>query len=94
MVFLPTPSLPLMEYDKGIPCPPSFSSSWKKGLVHFIKASIADKSLVGLPLHGMDPPISHNQFVDDTLMLSSPTIREALQILCILQTFCSLRNGH
>jgi hypothetical protein len=60
-----------------------------EGLSRFIKASIADNSLVGLPLHGMNPPISHSQFVDDTLMLSSPTICEALHILCILQTFCA-----
>jgi hypothetical protein len=49
-----------------------------EGLSRFIKASIADKYLVGPPPHGMDPPISHNQFVDDTLMQSSPTVHEAL----------------
>jgi hypothetical protein len=45
-----------------------------EGLNHFIKASLVDNSLAGLPLHGMDPSISHSQLVDDTLMLSSPTI--------------------
>jgi hypothetical protein len=59
-----------------------------EGLSHFIQASIADKYLVGLPLHGIDPLVSHSQFIDDTLMMGSPTIQEAHKILHILQTFC------
>jgi hypothetical protein len=35
------------------------------------------------------PPISHSQFVDDTLMMGSPTVREAQRILNILNTFCA-----
>jgi hypothetical protein len=49
-----------------------------EGLSCFIKVSIVDKSLVGIPLDGMDHPISHIQFGYDTLMLRSPTIYEAL----------------
>jgi hypothetical protein len=60
----------------------------EEGLSRYIKASITDRSLTGLPLHGLDPPISHSQFVDDTLTLGSPNVREALKILLILQTFC------
>jgi len=59
-----------------------------EGLSCFIQASIAEKSLFGLPLHGIDPPVSHSQFVDDTLMVGSPTVQEAHKILHILQTFC------
>jgi hypothetical protein len=45
------------------------------------------KQLSGLPLHGISPPISHSQFVDDTLLMGSPTVREANSLLDILQTF-------
>jgi hypothetical protein len=35
----------------------------------------------------VSPPISHSQFVDDTLMMGSPTVKEAHSFLSILQTF-------
>jgi hypothetical protein len=38
-------------------------------------------------LHGISPPISHSQFVDDTLLMGSPTVHEANSLLEILQTF-------
>jgi len=59
-----------------------------EGLSWSIQASIADHTLVGLPLHGIYAPISHNEFVDDTLMMGSPMVQEAHTILLILQTFC------
>jgi hypothetical protein len=83
------PFSPSHGIRQGDPLSPFLFIIMAEGLSRFIKASLADKSLAGLSLHGMDPPISHNQFVDDTLMLSSPTIRESLHILNILQTFCT-----
>jgi len=85
--FLPLLSLS-WNMTRGSPVPLPFFIIMAEGISRFIKVFIADKYLVGIPLHVMDPPISHNQFVDDTLMLSSPTVHEALRILSILQTFC------
>ena len=59
-----------------------------KGLNRSIQVIIANKTLIGLPLHGISPPISHNQFVDDTLMMGSPTFMESHAFLSLLQTFC------
>jgi hypothetical protein len=59
-----------------------------EGLSCSIQASIENHTLAGLPLHGIDPPISHSQFVDDTLMMGSPMVQEAQKILSIVQTFC------
>jgi hypothetical protein len=56
-------------------------------LSHYIKASIVDGSLQGLPLHGIHPVASHSQFVDDTMMMGSPTTKEALKISSILRDF-------
>jgi hypothetical protein len=58
-----------------------------EGLSRSIKATIVDMSLSGLSIHGINPPISHSQFVDDTLMMGSPTVHEARRILDILQIF-------
>jgi hypothetical protein len=40
------------------------------------------------PSMELPPPLSHNQFVDDNLMMGSPTVREALKINNILNDFC------
>jgi len=58
-----------------------------EGLNHSIKAVMVEKSLTGFPLHGISPPISHNQFVDGTLIMGVPTVCKALQIRDTLQTF-------
>lgn len=52
-----------------------------EGLSRSIQAAVANKTLKGLPLHGINPPISHSEFVDDTLMMGSPTFHEAHIIL-------------
>jgi hypothetical protein len=66
-----------------------------EGLGCYIKASIQNGSLQGLPLHGLqlDPSkaslftASHNQFVDDTLLMNTPTAKEAIKIRSILSYF-------
>jgi hypothetical protein len=58
-----------------------------EGLSRSIQAALANNLLVGLPLHGVTPPLSHSQFVDDTLLMGSPTAREATALKEILQLF-------
>jgi hypothetical protein len=48
---------------------------------------VKNNLLTGLPLHGIFPPILHSQFVDDTLLMGNPIVREANSLLAILQTF-------
>jgi hypothetical protein len=58
-----------------------------KGLSHYIKASITNGSLQGLPLHEIQFVVSHSQFVDDTMMMGSPTTKEAPNIHSLLNDF-------
>jgi hypothetical protein len=58
-----------------------------EGLGCYIKASIQNGSLQGLPLHGIQLIASHNQFVDDTLLMNTPTVQEAIKLSSILANF-------
>jgi len=74
---------------QGDPLSPFLFIIMAEGLSGSIKASVADKSLLELPLHGIDRPISCSHFVDDTLMMGSPKVCESLRILGVLNTFCA-----
>ena len=58
-----------------------------EGLGRCIKAKLTDGSLKGLPLHNLQLALSHIQFIDDTLLLNSPTVREANTLNSILSDF-------
>jgi hypothetical protein len=58
-----------------------------EGLGRYIKASIENGSLQGLPLHGLQTVASHSQFVDDTMLLNTPTGHEANKLSSILNDF-------
>jgi hypothetical protein len=60
---------------QGGPLSPFLFIIMPEGLSRSIQASISNHALVGLPLHGIDPPISHSQFFNDTLMMGSPTVQ-------------------
>jgi hypothetical protein len=53
----------------------------------FLKTTILEGTLKGLPLHNIQPTPSHRQFVDDTLLLNTPTAREAIKLTSILSDF-------
>jgi hypothetical protein len=85
------PSLPFSPsrgIRQGDPLSPFLFIILAEGLSRSIQAVVANKTIKGLPLHGINPPISHNQFVDDTLMMGSPTVQEAHTFLSIIHTFC------
>jgi hypothetical protein len=81
------PFSPSRGIRQGDPLSPFLFIIMAEGLSRSIHAAIESKLLTGLPLHGISPPISHSQFVDDTLLMGSPTVREASSISDILQTF-------
>jgi hypothetical protein len=78
---------PTRGIRQGDPLSPFLFIIMAEGLGRSIQAAIAENRLKGLPLHGIHPPISHSQFVDDSLLMGTPTVREANAILDILQTF-------
>lgn len=59
----------------------------EEGLSHSIKATIANGSLKGFSLHVVHPPIPHSQIVVDTMLLGTPTVREAYYLQRILIDF-------
>jgi hypothetical protein len=81
------PFSPSRGIRQGDPLSPFLFIILAEGLSRSIHAAVENKSLTGLPLHGLTPPISHSQFVDDTLLMGSPTIREANAIQEILSSF-------
>jgi len=74
---------------QGDPLSPFLFIIMAEGLGRSIQAAITGNHLKGLPLHGIHPPISHSQFVDDSLLMGTPMICEANAILDILQVFAS-----
>jgi hypothetical protein len=58
-----------------------------QGLGHYIKGSIQNGSLQGLPLHGLQPTTSHSHFFDDTLLMNTPTTQEEIKLSSILSDF-------
>jgi exonuclease III len=81
------PFTPSRGIRQGDPLSPFLFIIMVEGLSRSIHAAVGNGSLEGLSLHGISPPISHSQFVDDTLLMGSPTVKEANSILQILQTF-------
>jgi hypothetical protein len=58
-----------------------------EGLGCYLKATVLEGSLTGLPLHNLHPVPSHSQFVDDTLLMNTPMVREATKLNSILSDF-------
>jgi len=58
-----------------------------EGLSHSITVDLHANKLSGLQPHASAPPSTHQQFVDDTLLMGLPTIREASSIKTIFLTF-------
>jgi hypothetical protein len=72
---------------QGDPLSPFLFVLMAEGLGRYIKRAIQEGSLKGLPLHNVTPTPSHSQFVDDTLLMNSPTAKEAQKINSILSDF-------
>jgi hypothetical protein len=81
------PFSPSRGIRQGDPLSPFFFVLMAEGLGRYIKAVVIDGSLKGLPLNNIQPVPSHSQFVDDTLLLNSPTVREANRLNSILSDF-------
>jgi exonuclease III len=81
------PFSPSRGIRQGDPLSPFLFVLMAEGLGRSISAAISEGTLKGLPLHNLQPALSHSQFVDDTLLLNSPTAKEALSINSILSDF-------
>jgi hypothetical protein len=83
-----SPFSPTRGIRQGDPLSPFLFIILAEGLNRTLKVAISDCSLSGLTLHGISPPISHSQFIYDSLLMGVPTVREALRIKSIINLFC------
>jgi hypothetical protein len=81
------PFSPSRGICQGDPLSPFLFILLAEGLGRYIKASVLEGSLKGLPLHNLQPTHSHSQFVDDTFLLNSPMAQEAQKLNSILADF-------
>jgi hypothetical protein len=81
------PFSPSRGIRQGDPLSPFLFVLMAEGLGCYIKSTVTEGSLKGLPLHNIQPAPSHSQFVDDTLLMNSPTAREASKLNSILSDF-------
>jgi hypothetical protein len=72
---------------QGDPLSPFLFVLMAEGLGRYIKLVVLEGALKGLPLHNIKPTPSHSQFVDDTLLMNSPTAHEAVKLKSILSNF-------
>jgi hypothetical protein len=66
------PFSPSRGIRQGDPLSPFLFVLMAEGLGRCIKAALTDGSLKGLPLHNIQPALSHSQFVDDTSFSTPP----------------------
>jgi hypothetical protein len=81
------PFSPSRGIRQGDPLSPFLFVLMAEGLGRCIKVAVTDGSLKGLPLHSIQPTLSHSHFVDDNLLLNSPTFREVNKLNSILSDF-------
>jgi hypothetical protein len=58
-----------------------------EGLGQNLKSSLDQHQFKGIRLHPFVDPLSHLQFMDDTMLMGAPTVQEAKVFKAILETF-------
>jgi hypothetical protein len=81
------PFSPSRGIRQGDPLSPFLFVLMAEGLGRYIKATVLEGSLKDLPLHNIQPTPLHSEFVDDTLLMNTPTTRESNKLTSILCDF-------
>jgi hypothetical protein len=83
----PSPTfLPSRGIRQGDPLSPFLFILMVEGLSRMLKNATSNGTLKGLKLHNSQP-LTHQQFVDDNLLLAHPSIQEARTLKLLLDTF-------
>ena len=83
---LPT-LLPTIGIRHGDPLFPIIFVLMEEGSGHYLKASVLDGSLKGLPLQNIQPAPSHSEFFYETLLLNNLRAQETAKLNFILIDF-------
>lgn len=80
------PFTPSRGIRQGDPLSPFLFVLMAEGLVRYIKQALHSQQLKGLSIHH-SPAISHQQFVDDTMLFGYPSVQEASSFKAMLNDF-------
>jgi hypothetical protein len=82
-----SPQTPTIGIRHGDPLFPIIFVLMEEGLGHYLKASVLDGSLKGLPLQNIQPAPSHSEFFYETLLLNNLRAQETAKLNFILIDF-------
>jgi hypothetical protein len=85
-----SPSLtfsPTRGIHQGDPLSPFLFILMAEGWGRTIKAEVVLRNWKGISLHGEESPATHQQIVDDTMLMATPNLKEALTIKQVLHDF-------
>jgi hypothetical protein len=90
----PSPTfLPSYRIQQGDPLSPFLFILMVEGLSRMLNNATTNGSLKGLKLHN-SKPLAHQQFVDDYLQLSHPSIQESCTLKLLLNSFSGGLRHH
>lgn len=81
-----SPFKPSRGIRQGDPLSPFIFVLMAEGLSRLLKAAIASNKLKGISIHGLNP-LSHQQFVDDTMLFGHPSSKEASMFKSLLSLY-------
>lgn len=81
-----SPFRPSRGIRQGDPLSPFLFVLMAEGLSRLLKSAISSQALKGISLHGHNP-LSHQQFVDDTMLFGHPSSQEAKAFKSLLSLF-------
>lgn len=81
------PFHPSRGIRKGDPISPFFFAIMAEDLSWSITSAMHENKIIGLQPHASNPSTTHQQFVDNTLLMGLPSIKEVASFMSILSDF-------